>query len=67
MVYGTQLAVQFMRHNPPLQAGTVRGRIVCTASVAGIISHPSYPEYNGAKAGVVSFIRGVAGVLKVKE
>jgi len=66
VIYGTQLAVHFMRHNPsPL--GAARGRIICTASVAGIIPHPSYPEYNGAKAGVVSFIRGVAGVLKVKE
>ncbi|KAH7035977.1 uncharacterized protein B0I36DRAFT_382577 [Microdochium trichocladiopsis] len=76
VLYGTQLAVHFMRHNPPALGGgageaagndQVKGRIVCTASVAGIVPHPSYPEYNGAKAGVVTFIRGVAGVLKVKE
>ncbi|KXJ89153.1 hypothetical protein Micbo1qcDRAFT_206722 [Microdochium bolleyi] len=69
VLYGTQLAVHFMRHNPadaaPGAAG--RGKIVCTASVAGIIPHPSYPEYNGAKGGVVSFVRGVAGVLRTKE
>jgi NADP-dependent 3-hydroxy acid dehydrogenase YdfG len=30
------------------------GRIVATGSVAAIYPHPSYPEYNGAKAAVSS-------------
>jgi NAD(P)-dependent dehydrogenase (short-subunit alcohol dehydrogenase family) len=28
------------------------GKVVATASVAGIYPHESYPEYDGAKAGV---------------
>jgi NAD(P)-dependent dehydrogenase (short-subunit alcohol dehydrogenase family) len=46
-VYGTQLAIHFMRKNK-----VPGGRIVATASVAAIYPHPSYPEYNGAKAAV---------------
>ncbi|KAI0159278.1 hypothetical protein BJ166DRAFT_580126 [Pestalotiopsis sp. NC0098] len=61
-VYGTQLAIHFMRHNSP--AG---GKIIGTASVAAIQPHPTYPEYNGAKAGLLNFMRGVAGVLQTKE
>ncbi|KAF4634269.1 hypothetical protein G7Y89_g3852 [Cudoniella acicularis] len=37
------------------------------ASVAGIYPHETYPEYNGAKAAVINFARGVAPVLKLKE
>ncbi|KAF2418940.1 NAD(P)-binding protein [Tothia fuscella] len=62
VVYGTQLAIHFMRKNK-----TPGGKIVATASVAAIYSHSSYPEYNGAKAAVVQFIRGVAPVLKLKD
>lgn len=62
-VYGVQLAIHFMRHNP----GQKGGKVVGTASVAGIQPHPSYPEYNGAKAGVINFVRGVASVLSRKE
>lgn len=62
VVYGTQLAVHFMRKNP-----TKGGKIVCTASIAGVFPHESYPEYCGAKAGVVNFVRCVAPVLKIKE
>jgi NAD(P)-dependent dehydrogenase (short-subunit alcohol dehydrogenase family) len=51
-----------MRHNE-----TPGGRIVCTASNAGIHPHRSYPEYNGAKAGVINYVRTVAPVLKVKD
>ncbi|KAK6220901.1 hypothetical protein LQW54_001821 [Pestalotiopsis sp. IQ-011] len=65
-VFGTQLAIHFMRHNSP--AG---GKIIGTASVAvyrtAIRPHPTYPEYNGAKAGLLNFMRGVAGVLQTKE
>ena len=56
VVYGTQLAIHFMRKNP-----IPGGKIVATASVAGIYPHESYPEYNGAKAAVINFARGVVG------
>ena len=62
VVYGTQLAIHFMRKNE--RPG---GAIVATASIAAVHPHPSYPEYNGAKAAVLNFVRGTAGVLKVKE
>lgn len=62
-LYGTQLATHFMRHNTPRRGG----KIVGTASAAGVRPHPSYPEYNGAKAAVINFVRGVAGVLRAKE
>ncbi len=63
VLYGTQLAIHFMRHNP----GKAGGKIVVTASNAGIHPHPSYPEYNGAKAAVVQFVRGAGELLKIKE
>lgn len=40
------------------------GKIVATASVAAIVPHESYPEYDGAKAAVVNFVRATARVLK---
>jgi NAD(P)-dependent dehydrogenase (short-subunit alcohol dehydrogenase family) len=60
VVYGTQLAVHFMRKNP-----TLGGKIVCTASAAALYPHESYPEYNGVKAAVLNFVRGVSRVLKI--
>ncbi|CAK7217701.1 hypothetical protein SCUCBS95973_003234 [Sporothrix curviconia] len=63
VLYGVQLAIHFMRHNP----GKPGGKIVVTASNAAIHPHASYPEYNGAKAAVVQLVRGVAEVLKIKE
>ena len=51
-----------MRKNRP--AG---GAIVATASIAAMHPHPSYPEYNGAKAAVLNWVRGTAPILKVKE
>lgn len=39
VVYGTVLAVHFMRKNE-----VPGGKIVCTASIAGVIPHKSYPE-----------------------
>tara|TARA_R110002003_G_scaffold1184_11_gene22677 strand:+ start:38830 stop:39282 length:453 start_codon:yes stop_codon:yes gene_type:complete len=59
VVYGTQLAIHFMRKN--IVPG---GKIVATASVAGIVPHESYPEYDGAKAAVVNFVRATARILK---
>ncbi len=34
---------------------TPGGAIVATASIAAVHPHPSYPEYNGAKAAVSHF------------
>ncbi len=62
VVYGTQLATHFMRHNP-----TPGGKIIITGSIGGIFPHSSYPEYCGAKAAVIQFVRGVAPLLKMKE
>ena len=61
-MYGTQLAIHFMRKNK-----TPGGCIVATASIAAMHPHPSYPEYNGAKAAVLNFMRGTAPILKAKE
>ena len=65
VLYGVQLAIHFMRHNPG--PGGPGGKIVVTASNAGIHPHPSYPEYNGAKAAVIQFVRGAAEILRTKE
>ena len=62
IVYGTQLSIHFMRKNK-----TPGGAIVATASVAAVHPHESYPEYNGAKAAVLNWVRGTARVLKIKE
>lgn len=75
MVYGTQLAIHFMRKNK-----VPGGKIVATASVAAIVPHETYddskacasiqadrsryPEYDGAKAAVVNFVRATARILK---
>ena len=47
VVYGTQLAIHFMRKNR-----TPGGSIIATASIAAVHPHASYPEYDGAKAAV---------------
>jgi NAD(P)-dependent dehydrogenase (short-subunit alcohol dehydrogenase family) len=60
VVYGTQLAIHFMRKNK-----IPGGKVVVTASVAGIDPHESYPEYDGAKAAVLNFVRAVHRVLKL--
>lgn len=59
VVYGTQLAIHFMRKNK-----VPGGKIVATASAAAIVPHETYPEYDGAKAAVVNFVRATARVLK---
>lgn len=63
VIYGVQLARHFMRYNQP-QPG---GRIVVTSSVGGVFPHPAYPEYNGAKAAVNQFVRGMAPLLRQRE
>jgi NADP-dependent 3-hydroxy acid dehydrogenase YdfG len=47
VVYGTQLAIHFMRKN-----STPGGSIIATASIAAVHPHETYPEYDGAKAAV---------------
>lgn len=47
VVYGTQLAIHFMRKNK-----LPGGSIISTASCAGVDPHETYPEYDGAKAAV---------------
>lgn len=59
VVYGTQLAIHFMRKNK-----TPGGKIVTTASAAAIVPHETYPEYDGAKAAVVNFVRATARILR---
>ncbi|KAI7696478.1 hypothetical protein KC353_g17513, partial [Hortaea werneckii] len=63
VIYGTVLATHFMRHNKPKPGG----QIVVNASIGAMFPHRSYPEYCGAKAAVVHFVRGVAPLLKAKE
>ncbi|KAL1963866.1 hypothetical protein VTN77DRAFT_7672 [Rasamsonia byssochlamydoides] len=63
VIYRVVLATHFTRHNRP-QPG---GKIVVTASIGGIFPHRSYPEYCGAKAAAIQFVRGVAPLLKAKE
>ncbi|EME47823.1 hypothetical protein DOTSEDRAFT_60215 [Dothistroma septosporum NZE10] len=63
VIYGIQLATHFMRHNTPVPGGN----IIVNASIGGIFPHRSYPEYCGAKAAVIQYVRGVAPLLKAKE
>ncbi|KAF9872500.1 hypothetical protein CkaCkLH20_09997 [Colletotrichum karsti] len=62
VVYGTQLAIHFMRKNK-----IPGGSIVATASIAAVHPHETYPEYDGAKAAVVNFVRATSRLLKLKE
>ncbi|OJD35497.1 15-hydroxyprostaglandin dehydrogenase [Diplodia corticola] len=66
VVYGVLLAARFMRGNDAGEGG-VRGRVVVTGSVGAFHPHPVVPEYCGAKAAVVAFVRGVAGVMWAKH
>ncbi|KAJ9614016.1 hypothetical protein H2200_002152 [Cladophialophora chaetospira] len=60
LVYGTQLAVHFMRQNP-----TPGGFIVATSSICGLYPMASLPEYSGAKAAIIGFVRATAPLLKL--
>lgn len=79
LIYGTQLAVHFMRQNP-----TPGGCIVATSSICGLYPMASLPEYSGAKAAasalsvrlqyirpsnilcqIIGFVRATAPLLKL--
>ncbi|CAG9956048.1 unnamed protein product [Clonostachys rosea f. rosea IK726] len=62
VVYGTQLAIHFMRKNQ-----SPGGSIVVTASAAAVTPHETYPEYDGAKAAVMNFVRATSRILSLKE
>ncbi|KAF1991818.1 15-hydroxyprostaglandin dehydrogenase [Aulographum hederae CBS 113979] len=62
VVYGTQLAIHFMRKNK-----IPGGQIIATVSIAAVHPHETYPEYDGAKAAVLNFIYATARILKAKE
>ncbi|KAL4891072.1 hypothetical protein BDV59DRAFT_209244 [Aspergillus ambiguus] len=62
LIYGTQLAMHFMKFNQP--AG---GKIVITGSIGGMFPHRTYPEYCGTKAAVNMFVQNVAPILKSKH
>ena len=62
VVYGTQLAIHFMRKNK--SAG---GHIICTCSAAALYPHETYPEYDGAKAAVLNFVFATSRILLGKE
>ncbi|KAF5519076.1 15-hydroxyprostaglandin dehydrogenase [Colletotrichum aenigma] len=56
------LAIHFMRKNE-----TPGGNIIATSSNAAVNPHEASPEYCGAKAGMIGFVRGASRVLKIKD
>ncbi|RMZ83546.1 hypothetical protein DV738_g1144, partial [Chaetothyriales sp. CBS 135597] len=62
VVYGTQLAIHFMRQN-----SVPGGQIVATASSTAIHPFSLVPEYVGTKSAVVGFGLAIAQILKIKE
>lgn len=60
VVYGTELAVHYMRHNP---AGITGGKIIVTGSIVGIYPCPTFPEYSAAKAAALQWVRVMAPML----
>lgn len=62
VIYGTRLAIHFMRHNP-----TPGGKIIVTGSMIGVHPCPTFPEYCATKAGAHQWVRTMAPVLKKQE
>ncbi|POS71939.1 15-hydroxyprostaglandin dehydrogenase [Diaporthe helianthi] len=60
VIYGTVLAVHYMRHNDP--AHGKGGRIIVTGSIASLWPFPILPEYGAAKAAAAHWVRTVAPV-----
>jgi NAD(P)-dependent dehydrogenase (short-subunit alcohol dehydrogenase family) len=63
VMYGTTLAMHYMRHNSP----TPGGKIIATTSMLGIHPCPTFPEYSAAEAAINQWVRGSAPLLKSKE
>ncbi|KAL8330149.1 hypothetical protein RB593_001243 [Gaeumannomyces tritici] len=70
VIYGTVLAVHFMRHNQGLAAGgsqQPRGRIIVTGSGLALNIGVTFPEYAAAKAGATHWVRTMAPLLLRKD
>lgn len=61
VIYGTMLAVHYMRHNPAQAAKG--GRIVVTGSISSLWPVTIIPEYSAAKAAAMQWVRSVAPIL----
>lgn len=59
VVYGTELAVHYMRHN----TGGSSGKIIVTGSIVAIYPLPTLPEYSAVKAAVLQWVRVMAPML----
>lgn len=60
VVYGTELAVHYMRHNP----GGSAGKILITGSIAAVYPVPTFPEYSAVKAAALQWVRVMAPMLE---
>ncbi|KAL8362762.1 hypothetical protein RB601_008236 [Gaeumannomyces tritici] len=70
VIYGTVLAVHFMRHNQGLAAGgsqQPRGRIIVTGSGLALNIGVTFPEYAAAKAGDTHWVCTMAPLLLRKD
>lgn len=64
VVYGTELAVHYMRHNPFVEgAGRRGGKIIITGSIVAIYPLPTLPEYCAVKAAALQWARVMAPML----
>lgn len=61
VIYGTMLAVHYMRHNPA--RAPKGGRIIVTGSIASLWPVAIIPEYSAAKAAAMQWVRSVAPIL----
>ncbi|KAK7703275.1 hypothetical protein SLS64_009252 [Diaporthe eres] len=63
VIFGTELAVHYMRHNPEQARG---GKIIVTGSAAAIYPVVNLPEYSAAKAAALQFARVMAPMLALE-
>ncbi|ERS97855.1 hypothetical protein HMPREF1624_06026 [Sporothrix schenckii ATCC 58251] len=63
-IFTIKLATHYMKKNVPtvygLRAAASRGRIICTASNAGLYPFPVAPIYAASKNGVIGLVRSLA-------
>lgn len=74
VIYPPRMSLQEVRTCFQRTRGNARSRLRCaagvivaTASITEMHSYHSYAEYNGTKAAVLNFLRGSAGMLKIKD